>query len=276
MKPQLANKWALITGASSGIGEEFAHQLASHGMHLILTARREEKLKELAEKLFQLHGTKTAVIPADLVQPDEVNRLISEVRKLPDPVNLVVNNAGFGNVSVIEDCDPQRLIDIVQVNMSVVTKLTYEFLPEMMARNDGGVINIASITAFQPVPYMGVYAASKAYVLHMSEALWAELYGTQVRMLALCPGTTKTEFFNEAGETNWLSKNSSHTPAHVVSKAITAYERNRAFYIPGLKNRLVAFLTRIGSRRQVVFESKKAFQHIEAEAEAKKKSQASK
>ncbi|MBL4884306.1 MAG: SDR family oxidoreductase [Planctomycetaceae bacterium] len=271
MKPQLADKWALITGASSGIGEEFAHQLASKGMHLILTARREDKLNDLAQKLFQLHGTKTAVIPIDLVQADGVDQLVSEIRKLPDPVSLVVNNAGFGTVNTIQDCDPQRVADIVQVNIAVVTKLTYEFLPEMIERNDGGVINIGSITAFQPVPYMGVYAASKAYVLHLTEALWAELWDTDVRVLALCPGPTKTEFFDKAGVTSWLSKNFAHTTTQVVSNALAAYDRNHAFCIPGIKNRLVAFVTRLASRRRVVFESKKVFHKLVTEPTSKKK-----
>lgn len=271
MKPQLADKWALITGASSGIGEEFAHQLASKGMHLILTARRENKLNELAEKLFQLHGTKTAIIPVDLIKHESVEELVTEIRKLPNPVSLVVNNAGFGNVGSIEDCDLQKISDIVQVNIAVVTKLTYAFLPEMIARNEGGVINISSITAFQPVPYMGVYAASKAHVLHLSEALWAELFGTEVRMLALCPGPTKTEFFDKAGATSWLSKNFSHTPTQVVSKALAAYDRNRPVCVPGIKNQLVAFLTRIASRRRVVLESKKVFHQLVTEPASGKK-----
>ena len=270
MKPQLSDKWALITGASSGIGEEFANQLAAKGMHLILTARREDRLEQLAEKLFQLHGTKTVIIPADLIQPDGVEKLIKEIRSLPDPVTLVVNNAGFGEVSSVENCDLKKLIDIVQVNISVVTRLTYEFLSEMIARNDGGVINVSSVTAFQPVPYMGVYSASKAYVLHLSEALWAEVYESDVRIMALCPGPTKTEFFDKAGAASWLSKNFAHTSPQVVSKALMYYERSRPYCIPGIKNWLLAVVTKFGSRRRVVWEARKVFHKLAKETQPKK------
>ncbi len=262
MKPQLSGKWALVTGASSGIGEEFANQLAARKMNLILTARREDRLQQLAEKLQKQHGTKTVVLPADLVKPEELNRLVDEVRSLTDPVTLVVNNAGFGEISTIENSDLQKLIDIVQVNISVVTRLTYEFLPEMISRNDGGVINVSSVTAFQPVPYMGVYSASKAYVLHLSEALWAELYETDVRIMALCPGTTRTEFFDKAGVTSWLSKNFAHTPSQVVRKALLFYERSHPFCIPGIKNWLVAWITKFVRRRRVVLEAKKVFHNL--------------
>ncbi len=271
MKPQLTDKWALVTGASSGIGEEFAHQLACKGMHLILTARRESRLKELAEKLFQLHGTKTVIIPADLSQAEAVDSLIAEIRKLPDPVTLVINNAGFGNVSSITNSDLKHLLDIVEVNISVVTRLTYEFLPDMIARNDGGVINVSSVTAFQPVPYMSVYAASKAYVLHLSEALWAELYETDVRILALCPGPTKTEFFDKAGAASWLSKTFAHTSSEVVSKSLRYYERSRPICIPGIKNWLLSFVYKHASRKRVVWESRKVFHNLATGTKSKAK-----
>ena len=169
-----ADHWALITGASSGIGAEFARQLAARGMHLVLSARREQLLTQLAGELHQAHGTKTEIIIADLSNPHEPARLLQEIEKRGVTIELLVNNAGFGIVSEVEKTDVSRILEMIQVNVAALSELTLRVLPGMLARGHGGIINVASVAAFQPVGYMGAYAATKAYVLHFSEALWAE------------------------------------------------------------------------------------------------------
>ncbi len=262
MKLELADRWAVVTGASSGIGAEFARQLAARGMHLLLTARRQDRLETLAQQLFQEFGTKTVLVQLDLAAPGACEELIHKIRELPLPLTLLVNNAGFGSVASIEHTDPQRILGIVDLNIRVLTQLTYEFLPDFIRRKEGGIINVASVVAFQPVAYMSGYAASKAYVLHLTEGLWAELQDHQVRMLALCPGTTRTEFFDEAGISHWLKSNSSHTPAQVVSAALKSYERNRPVCVPGWKNWIMTLLPRLTFRKLVVKETKRLFEKV--------------
>src|SRR5262249_25308602 len=149
-----ADHWALITGASSGIGAEFARQLAARGMHLVLSARREELLKQLAAELHQAHGAKTEIILADLSKPEAPQRLIEEIGRRGLTIELLVNNAGFGQVSEIEKTDLARILEMVQVNIAALTDLTYRMLPGMLDRGHGGIINLASVAAFQPVGYM--------------------------------------------------------------------------------------------------------------------------
>jgi short-subunit dehydrogenase len=219
-----ADHWALITGASSGIGAEFARQLAGRGMHLVLTARREPLLAQLAAELHQAHGTKTEIIVADLSNPAEPARLLEEVHKRGLTIELLVNNAGFGHVSTIEKADVARVLEMLRVNVSALTELTYRVLPQMLERGHGGIINVASVAAFQPVGYMGAYAASKAYVLHFSEALWAEARDRGVTITTLCPGTTRTEFFDISGVPGWLDRHSAQDVRPVVRSALKALE----------------------------------------------------
>jgi len=169
-----ADQWALVTGGSSGIGAEFARQLAARGMHLVLTARREEQLQQLAAELHQTHGTKTVLIVADLAVPTEPARILKEIGERGLTLELLVNNAGFGVVAEIEQTDVNRLLEMLKVNVSALAELTLRVLPGMLQRGHGGIINVSSVAAFQPVGYMGAYAATKAFVLHFSESLWAE------------------------------------------------------------------------------------------------------
>jgi len=256
---ELAKRWALITGASSGIGAEFARQLASRGMNLVLTARRTERLEELAEELRNAHGTESRVVSVDLSVPADCESLIAQVRQLPEPLFLLVNNAGLGNVATVDRTEPEKMLQLVDVNIRALTQLTYAFLPEFLARNAGGVINVASVAAFQPIAYMSVYAASKAYVLHLTEGLQAELGKSQVRLLAVCPGTTRTEFFDEAGASNWLQNRRSHTPAEVVSASLKCLDRGKSICIPGWMNRVMTTLPRLFGRQQVARETKRFF-----------------
>lgn len=255
-----ADQWALITGASSGIGAEFARQLAARGMHLILVARREQLLRQLAVELHKQHGTKCEILVSDLTQPGETERVLADVQQRGLIVELLVNNAGFGYVSTIEKTDVNRVLEMVRLNIGVLTDLTLRVLPGMMQRGHGGIINVASVAGFQPVSYMSAYAASKAYVLHFSEALWAEAREKGVTVTTLCPGTTRTDFFDISGaEPGWLERHSAQEVKPVVKAALKALEKRRQYVVSGWKNYILSLLVRLATRATVVKESMKFF-----------------
>ncbi|HLJ11998.1 MAG TPA: SDR family oxidoreductase [Planctomycetaceae bacterium] len=254
-----ADHWALITGASSGIGAEFARQLAARGMHMVLTARRESLLTQLAAELHQAHGTKTEIIAADLSNPQEPARLLDEINKRGITIELLINNAGFGHVAEIEKTDVAQVLAMIRVNVAALTELTYRVLTGLLARGHGGIINVASVAAFQPVGYMGAYAASKAYVLHFSEAMWAEARDRGVTITALCPGTTRTNFFDVSGVPGWAERHSSQEVKPVVRAALKAFEKRRQYVISGWKNYLLSLMVRLATRATVVKESMKFF-----------------
>ncbi|MEM7810466.1 MAG: SDR family oxidoreductase [Planctomycetota bacterium] len=260
MIDQYADRWALVTGASSGIGETFARVLAGRGMHLVLVARRGDRLTALAEELYREHGTQARVIAADLAADGGIASVVEGVTAAGVEVELLVNNAGFAVVGEIGSADADAIDDMLALNVRALTRLTYEFLPAMLDRGHGAVLNIASVAGIQPVAYMGSYAAGKAYVLHFSEALWAEARDRGVTVCGVCPGVTKTEFFDVAGVEGWLERNSAvQTPAQVVKESLRAMERKRPSVVCGWKNRVIAFLVRLGSRRRVVLESRRYF-----------------
>lgn len=254
-----ADHWALVTGASSGIGAEFARQLAARGMHLVLTARREQLLASLAQELHTQHGTQAEIIVADLTEPQGPAQLMTEIEMRGRTIELLVNNAGFGHVGSIEATEVDRVAQLLHVNVVALTELTYRVLPGMLARGHGGVINVASVAAFQPVAYMGVYAASKAYVLHLTEALWAEAREQGVTVMALCPGTTRTDFFDVAGAHGWLSNRPAQDPRMVVRNALRGLEKGRQFIVSGWGNYILSMLVRLAPRKTVVKESMKYF-----------------
>ena len=254
-----AERWALITGASSGIGAEFARRLAGRGMHLVLTARREDKLRELAAELDTQHGTRCEVIPCDLSEVGSSNWLMEQIAARGVEVELLINNAGFGVVSDIENTDPQRVQQLVRLNIATLTDLTYAVLPGMLERRHGAVINVSSVAAFQPVAYMAAYAASKAYVLHFSEALWAEVRDRGVTVLGLCPGPTETDFFASAGVPDWLNKHTPDSPTKVVKTAVKALEKRKQYVITGWKNYFWSIAVRLATRRTAVNEARKYF-----------------
>ena len=247
-----ADQWGLVTGASSGIGAEFARQLAARGMHLILTARRGDRLQQLADELHTKHGTHTEIIVGDLTDPAEPQRLLAEVERRGKTIELLVNNAGFGLVTEIETADPAKMLQMIQLNIAALTELNYRVLPGMMARGRGGIINVASIAAFQPVAYMGVYAATKAYVLHFTEAMWAEAREKGVTVLALCPGTTKTEFFDVAGRPGWAESQGGDEVKPVVRTALKALDKKKQYTVAGWGNYIRSLLVRLAARRTVV------------------------
>ena len=246
-----ADRWALVTGASSGIGAAFARRLAARGMHLVLVARRQEAMEQLAAELHTQHGTRSIVIPCDLSKADEIADLVEQVRSHKMQIELLVNNAGFASVGEVERTDPQTVRNLIDVNIQAVTELTYRFLPGMLSRGHGAVVNVSSVAAFQPVAWMGAYAASKAYVLHFSESLWAEVRDRGVTVMALCPGVTETSFFDVAGVPNWLKKHSSQSPDTVVRKALRAMEKRRLYAIPGKMNYIRSLLVRFAPRKMV-------------------------
>ncbi|QDU82157.1 Sulfoacetaldehyde reductase [Polystyrenella longa] len=259
MLKQYADHWALVTGASSGIGMEFARALAARGMHLVLTARRRDELEALAEELHTRHGTRSLIIPGDLADPDFPQQLISETKRQKIAIELLVNNAGFGMADTIENTDRERVLEMLQVNMSALTNLTYLALPDLLERGHGAVLNVSSISAFQPVAYMPAYSASKAYILHFSEALWAEARSRGVTVMALCPGVTTTNFFEIAGVGGWLKKHRAHAPDYVVRIALKSLDKRRQYVVPGIRNYLLSLASRIASRRTVVQGSMKYF-----------------
>jgi hypothetical protein len=253
------DRWALITGASSGIGAEFASQLAGRGMHLILAARRKDKMNELAVDLNTRHGTRSHIIAIDLAEPEAARRLVEEIGRLGVSVELLVNNAGVGMIGQIESTPAEAVRRMLNLNLQTLTDLTYRILPGMLERGHGAILNMSSLAAFQPVAFMAAYAASKSYILHFSEALWAEARSRGVTVCAVCPGVTRTEFFDLAGAPGWLEKHTSVVPAKVVKAALKAMEQRRQYVIPGWKNYLVSLAVRLTTRRTAVNESKRYF-----------------
>lgn len=267
-RPNWADRYAVITGASSGIGAEFARQLAARGLHLVLTARREERLHALAAELEDQHRTRCEIHLGDLTEPGEPQRLFEFVAGKSLDVALLVNNAGFGQVASVAESDLDRSMGIVQVNVAALTELMYRFLDPMLKRGEGSIINIASVAAFQPIPYMPVYAASKAYVLHLTEAIWAETRDSGVHVMALCPGTTRTEFFDHAGSPGWAEKHLSQSVEQVVKAAIKGCQKRRPVVVPGVANKVLTKLPRIGARKDVALIARRFFRPKSAGAKA--------
>jgi short-subunit dehydrogenase len=241
-QPSVSNT-ALVTGASSGIGAAIAAELASRGYSLALVARREERLRSLATELASEHGVEAAVIACDLVDPAERDRLIDELRAGGRAVELLVNNAGFGHQADFARSPPERMVEMVRLNVEAVVDLTSRFLGPMVEKGRGGVINVASTAAFQPLPGSAVYAASKAFVLSFSEAIRTELRGSGVTVTAVCPGPVKTEFTEVAG----IGGVEERTPGavwmtaeEIARHAVDGAERDRRVVVPGTLNRATA------------------------------------
>ena len=244
------NRTALITGASGGIGEQFARALASRGADLILVARSEDKLVALADELASRHGVRAEVIPADLSIPGAADKVVAEADSRGLRVDFLVNNAGFGTFGYLADADPSRIRDEVQLNVGALTDFTTIYLKRMADASTGAIVNIASNAAFQPVPSMAVYAATKAYVLSLSEALWSEGKRKGVHVLAVCPGATDTEFFDVAGDGSAMK--SRRTTEQVVDTAFSALDAGKPSVVDGLVNRIGAYGARFAPRRLVL------------------------
>ena len=228
---------ALVTGASSGIGTRFAERLAADGADLVLVARRADALEALAERLRAAHGVTVDVLPTDLGEPDAVPALVKRLDEAGLVVDVLVNNAGFGQHTDVADADPARLVAMVTLNCTALVDLTARLVPGMVERRRGGVLNVASTAAFQPLPHMATYGASKAFVLSFTEALWAETRGTGVHVTALCPGATATEFFDVSGGGAVGAKQSAD---EVAALGLAALRANKPSVVAGLRNRLLA------------------------------------
>lgn len=230
----------LITGASSGLGEEFAREYARRGRALVLVARREERLKALAAQLRERPGVNVYVLGTDLSEMGAVERVMEFCRAERVEVATLVNNAGFGGTGRLEEMDGERLQQMIALNVGAVVGLTRAFLPGMKARGAGEVLNVASTAAFQPTPFLTVYGATKAFVLSFSEGLHEELRGTGVRVTALCPGPTATGFF-DAAQLDAGRLSAKLEPVDVVVKrGIKALEAGVPVVVSGMKNRVLA------------------------------------
>lgn len=242
-KFNFAGKTVLITGASSGIGEEFAKDLAGKGANLVLVARRGDVLENLAEKLRQAHGCHVETIAKDLAQPEAAPELVSVLEHRGLQIDVLINNAGFASYGTIADSDAALLAEQIQLNVGTLVGLSTLLLPPMIQRRAGAIINVASTGAFQPLPRMAVYGASKAFVLSFTSALWEENRKTGVRVLALCPGATETPFFDKTGDQAAAGKK--RDPAQVVHTALEALDAGKPSVVDGTGNALAA---RVGVR----------------------------
>jgi len=241
---------ALITGASAGIGREFARQLAGHARSLILVARREQELSELRDELSQQHPNLTVQVrKADLADLAQLKELMAWLDDEKIDVDLLINNAGLGDLGPFAVSDPIRNEQIMLVNMVALTSLTRHLLPPMIARKRGGVLNVSSSAGFLPIPGFAVYAATKAYVTSFSEALRAELRGTDVSVCALCPGPVHTEFQEVAKRPGGQRRDGPdfvRVPVEqVVRDALAALEADRPLVIPSLPMKIGMFLVRL-------------------------------
>jgi len=230
----------LVTGASSGIGEQFALQLGRRGHNLVLTARSEDRLHTLARQLRSDYPSiEVEVIAADLAEPGSGAALNAELTVRGVEVDVLINNAGFGSHNPVAAEDPDNLAREIQLNCSSLVDLTARLLPAMLERDRGGVLNVASTAAFQPLATMAVYAATKAFVLSFTEALWAETRTTGVRVMALCPGATETGFFEATGKEFLTSgRQSADRVAEFGLRAF--FNGNTPTVIPGMANNLAA------------------------------------
>ena len=229
--------WTLITGASGGIGRAFAAELAARGHDLVLTARREDELRATAD-IIGAHGVRTELIPADLSGPAGRRHLLDELRARDLTISMLVNNAGFGSIGRFAELDADRLADEVELDVQTVVQLSRALLPAMLDAGHGSIVNVASTAAFQPLPTMAVYAAAKAFVLSFSQALWDEVRHQGVRVIAVCPGPTDTDFFVRAGDDDVLTGR--RTPQQVALTCLEALDKGRPYVVDGLLNTLQA------------------------------------
>ncbi len=242
---------ALVTGASAGIGREFARQLAGRADALVLVARREERLRQLRAELLGLHPKlRVEIHQTDLSQAAAVEELLEWLRRLGLTIDLLINNAGLGDIGAFATSDPARNRLIVEVNMVALTQLTRALLPPMIESGRGGILNVSSSASFLPIPNFAVYAATKAYVTSFSEALRSELRGSGVHVSALCPGPVRTEFQAQARRKGAPAQTEEPAIAYVavekvVAAALKAIERNRPVVIPGLVMKVGMCLVRL-------------------------------
>ena len=240
----------LITGASSGIGEVFARKLAARGRNVFLVARSENKLITLCNELGRSNSIRAQYVALDLSKPESPARLFEEAEQRGLVVDMLINNAGFGSMGEFSKLDLARELNMIDLNIKALVELTYRFLQPMLERKQGEIINVASTAAFQAVPFMATYAATKAFVLSFSEALWEENRPYGIKVMALCPGVTETNFF-EAARGHKPPARVSQTPEEVVEVALRGLARGKSHIISGWINFLMTQSERLAPRSLV-------------------------
>ncbi len=244
--------YALITGASSGIGEEFARQLAARGWSLVLVARSQDRLEQVRGELMSAHmGIDVVAIPLDLTVSGAPAKLFQRTQAAHLDVDLLVNNAGVGALGEFASLDLNRVRQMIDLNIVALVELAHLYLEPMMRRRRGGIIHIASVAGFAPLPYSAVYAATKAFVKSFSEALFEEARQRGVHVMAVNPGTTETNFFRVAGESPFSHRARMQTSAEVVRESLHAYDRKQSSIVTGASNRLLVVALTLLPRRWI-------------------------
>jgi uncharacterized protein len=241
------DRWALVTGASAGIGWALAELLAQRGAKLILTSRRRERLEELARKVASDHGATAEIFPVDLARPGGAAELFAFTQGMGIEVDLLVNNAGFGNYGEFHRGSLDRFLQMIQVNVASVAELTHRYLERMVERRRGDVMIVASTAAFQPVPYISCYAATKGFDLLLAEGLAEEVRQYGVRVMALCPGPTETEFMDVAGQPRRMFR-VAESAEKVARTGLDALDAGKTYVISGWWNYLQAHAERLAPR----------------------------
>jgi short-subunit dehydrogenase len=241
----------LITGASSGIGAAFARRLAALGRNVFLVARSEDKLITLCNELGRISNIRAQYLATDLSKSDSVLNLVDETNKRGLNIDMLINNAGFGSMGDFAKLDIARELNMIDLNIKSLVELTYRFLVPMRELKQGTIINVASTAGFQPVPFMATYAASKAFVLSFSEALWEENRRHGIHVMALCPGVTETNFF-EAAQVDRPPMRAAQTAEDVVATALRGLARQKSHVISGWTNLLMVEAERFLPRSVVV------------------------
>ncbi|MHC0067816.1 SDR family NAD(P)-dependent oxidoreductase [Nostoc sp. UIC 10890] len=240
---------ALITGASSGIGAAFANELAARKNNLVLVARSEEKLQELAQKLQEEHKIKVHILAKDLTITTAAVDIFNDlIEKNITSIDTLINNAGLGDYGLFSESQRTKQLHMIQLNITALVDLTYQFLPQMIQQGRGNIINISSIAAFQGLPYMAVYAATKSFVLSFSEALWAENSKTGVKVLAVCPGPTNTQFYEKASFDKFSNEAESlrlDNPSEIAREALNALNSESSHIVTGRwDNKVISGISR--------------------------------
>lgn len=238
-------KTTLITGASGGIGEAFARRLAAEKHNLFLVARSGEKLSALCEELKAKHNIEAQFFPVDLTERESDARLFEQTERLGLQIEWLVNNAGFGNFGDFADAELENELAMIDLNVRTLVALTHRYLRPMRERRGGVIINVSSTASFQPVPFMATYAATKAFVTSFSEALWEENRSFGVRVMALCPGGTATNFFERAGAGKKMPLRALETPEAVVETALRGVRAGKSHIVSGWSNYFVARLSAV-------------------------------
>jgi len=241
----------LITGASSGIGAAFARKFAALGRNVFLVARSEDKLITLCNELGRVSGVRAQYFALDLTEPDAPARLFEETQKRELEIDMLINNAGFGSMGYFDKLDPEREVEMIDLNVRALVDLTHRFLIPMRKRNQGTIINVASTAGFQSVPFMTTYAATKAFVLSFSEALSEENRPFGIHVMALCPGVTETNFF-EAAQMGRPPMRGVQTAEEVVDTALRGLRRRKGVIVSGWLNRVMVVAERFVPRAVVL------------------------